>query len=195
MHGLVNKALQDFLVETYGREIWDAIRRDAGIEFDTFEPMMQYDAILTQRVLHAVTFRLVRTSAAFLEDLGTWLVTRPENDSLRRLLRFGGADFQDFLCSLDELPGRVKLAIPHFDVPLLHLNFPEKTKAALILTWPEVNLTPVVAGAVRALADDYGALVLLETQDTARLSSVIEVELLDNSFAEGRDFDLRGAQA
>lgn len=194
MHGLVNKALQDFLLETYGREIWDAIRRDAGLEFDRFEPMMQYDSILTQRVLHAVSFRLARTSESFLEDVGTWLVTRSDHDAIRRLLRFGGQDFFDFLCSLDELPGRLKLAIPHFDVPLFHLAFDGASKATVLLTWPEVNLTPIVVGALRAMADDYGALVLLEAQDSERLGSVIEVELLDNAFADGRGFDLGRAQ-
>lgn len=191
MHGLVNRALQDFLVETYGRELWDTTRRDAGLEFEDFEPMLQYDAILTQRLLHAVSFRLDRPSAAFLEDVGTWLVAGPNQGRIRRLLRFGGEDFQEFLHSLDDLPGRLKMTLPRFDVPKLILSFDDLGRATLQLTWTEVNLSPVVVGAVRAIADDFGALVLMDTQETERLASIIEVELLDNSFAEGREFDLR----
>lgn len=195
MHGLVNKALQDFLVTTYGPEMWAIVRRDAGIDFDGFEPLLRYDTILTQRMLHAVSFRLDRPSEAFLEDVGTWLVAGQGPDRLRRLLRFGGQDFQEFLSSLDELPGRIKLAVPALEVPHLVLTLATPTRAELVVSWQEINLSPIVLGALRALADDYGALVLMDSQDADRKTTLIDVELLDNSFAEGRSFSLGGTAA
>ena len=33
MHGLVNRALEGFLVETYGRDTWYKVRADAGARF------------------------------------------------------------------------------------------------------------------------------------------------------------------
>ena len=45
------------------------------------------------------------------------------------------------------------------------------------------------------MADDYGALVLIDAQESSQLTTVVDVELLDNSFAEGSDFQLGGASA
>ena len=47
-----------------------------------------------------------------------------------------------------------------------------------------------VLGILRAMADDYGALVLLEHQGRDRESDVISIRLVDVSFAEGRVFQL-----
>ncbi len=57
-----------------------------------------------------------------LEDLGTYLVSHPNVQGLRRLLRFGGAGFIDFLHSLDELHDRARLAVPDLDLPQLELR-------------------------------------------------------------------------
>jgi hypothetical protein len=43
---------------------------------------------------------------------------------------------------------------------------------------------------LRAMADDYGALVLLDHRGADSKRAVIEVRLLDPAFADGRSFDL-----
>ena len=53
-----------------------------------------------------------------------------------------------------------------------------------------MNLSGVFLGAIRAMADDYGALVLMEAHDADPLTTVIDVDLLDNRFAEGSEFQL-----
>jgi hypothetical protein len=50
-----------------------------------------------------------------LEDIGTYLVTDPALEPLRRLLRFGGDTFAEFLGSLEELPDRARLAMPQLE--------------------------------------------------------------------------------
>ena len=190
MHGLVNRALQVFLEETYGRQVWDRVRSDAGLEFARFEAMLHYDPILTERVMLAACYRLDKPKSAFLEDVGTWIIANPKNASIRRLLRFGGTDFREFLLSLDELPGRIQMALPHRIVPQISLRGDGAPRMELIITWQHLNLSGVFLGAVRAIADDYGALVLMDAHDADPLTTVIDVELLDNRFAEGSDFQL-----
>lgn len=195
MHGLINRAFQDFLVGAYGRDVWNSIRRDAGFEFEDFEPMLTYETSQTERLLHAVAHRLDKPISAFLEDVGTWIVANTEGAGIRRLLRFGGADFREFLFSLDELPGRAQMAVPQVAVPQITLNLSDPTRVELIVSWEGLNLSGMVLGAIRAIADDYGALVLMDAQETGPLITVIEVQLLDNAFAEGRSFELGGQQA
>lgn len=192
MHGLVNRAFEGFLGETYGPDVWDKVRSDAGLDFERFETMLKYHPTVTERVMLAACYRLDKPLETLLEDVGTWIVTNPKSSSVRRLLRFGGTDFRDFLFSLDELPGRIKMAIPDLAVPQISLREKSAGVVELILAWPHINLSGVFLGAIRAISDDYGALVLMEAHDTAKLTTVIDVELLDNSFAEGSDFQLGG---
>ncbi len=75
------------------------------------------------------------------------------------MLRFGGVTFVDFLHSLEDLPDRGRLALPDLDLPELHITdhgpdfFTLKCRAEL------TGAGHVMVGLLRAMADDYGALV------------------------------------
>ena len=45
------------------------------------------------------------------------------------------------------------------------------------------------------MADDYGALVLLDHEGTRDGTELIRISLLDSDFAQGRDFSLSGVAA
>jgi len=192
MHGLVCCAIQGFLQETYGARLWRDVRSGAGLAFESFEPMLRYKSEMAERLLASACARLDKPVAALLEDVGTWIVTHSSDGAVRRLLRFGGADFREFLLSLDELPGRIQMTIPDIDVPQFHLNELDGARVELVLSWNEVNLSAFILGAIRAISDDYGALVLMEARDVGALETIIQIELLDNSFAQARDFTIGG---
>jgi len=122
MHGLINRALQGFLVDMHGAPLWAEIASQANLPFDSFETMLSYDHSLTHDVFEAACAVLHRDPNSLLEDMGTYLVTQDTLEPLRRLLRFGGATFHDFLYSLDELADRGKLAMPDIEMPRLSLE-------------------------------------------------------------------------
>jgi hypothetical protein len=190
MHGLINRSIEGFLRDTYGSELWLDVARDAGLGFDSFEAMLSYDDRLTERVVAVASARLGRPRDALLEDLGTFLVSHPSQERLRRLLRFGGVSFIDFLHSLDDLPGRGRLALPDLELPTLRLRgvSPERFELRCEAGLPGAG--HVIVGLLRAMADDYGALVLLEHQGADAAGETVLVHLLDTRFAAGRRFDL-----
>lgn len=195
MHGLVNRSLQCFLRDTYGGATWAAVAQEARLGFDSFESMLTYDAALTEAVIVAASKVLNRARDSVLEDLGTYLVSHPNVAALRRLLRFGGVSYEDFLMSLEDLPERGRLALPDLDLPMLELSQNGASAYSLRVTTPIVGAGHVMVGLLRAMADDYGALVLLdhagtETHAPQDASEVVSIHLLDQSFAEGRRFAL-----
>jgi len=190
MHGLINRSIQCFVQDTYGGRRWSAVAEEAGLGSDGFEAMLSYDDALTEAVLCAVTRQLDKPREAVLEDLGTFLVSNPKLEPLRRLLRFGGESFVEFLHSLDDLAGRARLAVPDLDVPELELMEEGPRSFRLICRWHYSGGCQVIMGILRAMADDYGALVFLEHQGGAAGGSSLMIELLDSSFAEGRSFKL-----
>lgn len=194
MHGLVNRSIQCFVRDTYGPDIWAVVAREARLGFDSFEAMLTYDPALTETVITAAAHQLDRPRETLLEDLGTYLVSHPNVEALRRLLRFGGVGFVDFLHSLEDLPGRARLAVPDLDLPSLELTDDTVDLFTLHCRSSLAGVGHVMMGLLRAMADDYGALVLLEHQGSGPDGEVILIRLLAVGFAEGRRFDL-AAQA
>lgn len=193
MHGLINRSIQLFLRDTYGAEAWSAIAEAADLGSDNFEALLNYDAALTDAVLEAASDHLGNPRDMVLEDLGTYLVSHPNVQALRRLLRFGGESFVEFLHSLDELHDRGRLAVTDLALPLLELRDHSTSAFTLMVTHDHAGFGHVMVGVLRAMADDYGVLAFLEHQGSKDGVETISIELLEMSFAEGRDFALAQA--
>ncbi|SFA71256.1 Haem-NO-binding [Poseidonocella pacifica] len=190
MHGLVNRAIQGFVEDTYGRERWLEVTRRVALGFTDFDTMIDYSTEQTETLLDAISIALDKPKEAALEDIGTYLVTHPNLGPLRRLLRFGGETFLDFLLSLDDLPGRARMAVPDLDVPDLQLKALGPRRYSLVCDSPLKGYGYVVLGLLRGMADDYGALVLMDIRSGQGKSEVIDIVLVDLEFSEGRSFDL-----
>lgn len=186
MHGLLLRALQSYVLATFGRATWDAIMAAAGIRGAGFGLLVPYDAGVLRRVLAGGAKVLARAPEAILEDLGTFIIINPEQPAVRRLLRFGGAGFEEFLLSLDELPDRLRLALPGIRFPAIRVDAAAGGHYRIVVDQGAAPVAHVLAGVIRAMADDYGALVLIEAEEEAMLT----IRLLDPRFASGRGFEL-----
>lgn len=191
MHGMINRAIQCFARARYGDDLWQQVRIAAQAPPEGFEALLTYDDAVTERVLREMTQRLRRTRGEFLEDLGLWLVASPETEAVRRMLRFGGTRFSDFLLSLESVPDRARLALPDLSLPRLVLVDHGPGTFRLHYSWHKHGFSDVLVGMLRAMADDYGALALIERDEPEQDGrAVIGVSLLDSAFAGGRSFDL-----
>lgn len=190
MHGLINKAVESFACTTYGPARWQLVTEAAGLGFTGFEAMLSYDDAQSLAVLDALCDELGRGRAEVLEDLGNYLVSHPRTEALRRLLRFGGVTYQDFLHSLDDLPDRVRLAVSDLRLPALELREHACNRFSLTCFPGLPGYGSVMTGVLRALADDYGALVTLEHEPAPDGGGTITIVLVEPAFAKGRRFDL-----
>lgn len=193
MHGMINRALEGFARDTYGDALWLSVIEDLALGVESFDAVMSADDVLTGKLLDGLARALRKQNEEVLEDMGTFLVASPKMNALRRLLRFSGEDFEEFLYSLNELPARTRMALPDLDMPALELVEQEPEGLRLL-----VHGTPamrygfghVMVGLLRAMADDYGALVYLEHRLMADGREEIDVHLLETAFAKARDFNM-----
>ena len=190
MHGLINRSLQCFVQETYGEARWIEVRRAADLAEADFEAMLTHDDAVTETAIDAAARVLGRRREGLLEDLGTFLVSHPSMGRVRRLLRYGGEGFTDFLHSLEDLPDRARLAVPEMALPPLRLEEIAGDAYRLTCAGDRAGLGHVILGALRAMADDYGALASLEPEDDRSGATAIRIEVHSTTFAEGRHFAL-----
>lgn len=195
MHGLVNRALQRFVEDTRGAALWAEVAAEVLPGLGGFEAMLVYDDALTDAVVGSLVRRTGLPRETLLEDLGTYLVSHPNAETLRRLLRFGGESYTDFLYSLDDLPDRVRLAVPDLVLPPLALGESAPGRFTLSVGPGLPGIGHVLLGLVRAMADDYGALALAEVQTDGADGARLSVAVAETAFAEGRSFDLAPAGA
>jgi hypothetical protein len=190
MYGLVNRALQRFLCDTYGDAVWDDIARAAGLRIDTFEPLATYPEDLSRLILKTAAARLRQHPDDVLEDLGTHLVAHRGYEAPRRLLRFGGATFAEFLHSLDDLPDRARLALPDLSFPRLQTVAGPAQRFVVGVEPGLPGFSRLLAGVLRGMADDYGALALIDHASRPDGGGTLTVDVRDAAHAEGRGFAL-----
>ncbi|MDO5622062.1 MAG: heme NO-binding protein [Paracoccus sp. (in: a-proteobacteria)] len=169
MQDLITRFVEDFLAQVYGESLVAAIAQDSG-----HTPPL---TLLT----HAAG-RLDKPLFELIEDFGLWLA---RIEVVRRLLRFSGAAFPDFLAALGELPGRVRLVLPDLTLPDIRVRSDGPARQHLLLGGDDPAWTSLLAGLLRGMADDYGSLALIEVQGMA---VCVDVSLDD--YAAGRDFSL-----
>ena len=190
MHGLINKAIQCFVLDTYGRETWREMAQSAALPVMQFEAMLIYEDTLTEQALDATARFLDKPRTDVLEDIGTYLASHPNVEALRRLLRFGGAHFIEFLYSLDDLHDRARLAVDDLELPRLTLVRHTENHYSLLCGAAFPGWGHVLVGILRVMADDYGALACLEHCGTKDQTETIDIRLVHTSYAQGRKFVL-----
>lgn len=145
---------------------------------------------LTTRLIDAACRVLDHPRETVLEDLGTYLASHANMTVVRRLLRFGGVDYLEFLHSLRDLRERARLAVDDLDLPSMDLS--EKGDGTYLLTCsaPMPGIGHVIVGLLRAMADDYGALVILDHLGVIDSAEIVFIQLVDESHSAGNPFAL-----
>lgn len=184
MQQLVVRAVEEFLRQTYGDDLWLRVAGNPGDE-DRLALMggaFTSRGVSVRDLVTSAAAELGKTAQELLEDGGAWLASR---EAIRRLLRFSGHDFRDFILSLEELPGRAHFVVPDLGVPEINVSVCEQ--GVFWLTLPEGSLgwPSILGGIIRAMADDYGALGVVNVE-----GNVVTVGIPDDDFSAGREFSL-----
>lgn len=187
MHGLINRSIESFVRSCYGNLRWREVAADVGLTDEGFQSFRHYSDDITSALIASVSERLGKPREELLEDLGAWLA---RHEAVRRLLRFSGSDYSDFVISLEELPGRAQMVIPDLEVPTIRVQVCGAQQFRIHITEGNEFWQALTAGILRAMSDDYGALTLIVDEENS-----IFVDVSDASFGEARYFDISAEAA
>lgn len=183
MHGLVNRSIEEYLRAAGGESLWSAVAEACAIDPRGFQAIRHYPDALTHAMLAEGAARLDHSEDEFLEDMGAWLA---QVEPLRRLLRFSGTSYADFLAGLEQLPGRFEMVVPSFGLPSISVESDADGSGLTIRIGDRrIGWSRLLAGLLRRMADDYGALALISDEQGR-----VRVQVPEHGFAEGRRFDI-----
>lgn len=194
MHGLICKSLEEFVRDQHGDEVWQRIVQVSGLPVNRFEALRSYDDELMQSVFMSTFQELGRANTLVLEDIGHWICTHPPLEPVRRLIRFSGTSFVDLIYSLDEIHDRARIALPGLGLPKFYVTERGPNDFRVRSAWHLEGGGAVLTGILRAMADDYGALALIEIGARQQIGETWEetlsVNIFDQAHQAPREFTL-----
>jgi len=162
VHGMINRGLQCYIRDIHGVDVWEETCEQAKLPYYNFESMLTYDDATTEDLLSSFGALVGRQRDEILEDFGVYIVSEDALSTVRRLLKFGGTNYVEFLQSLDFVYDRAKLAIPDLDIPMMELVTHGPCHYTLYARFQKRGYGVALLGLLRALADDYNTLISIE---------------------------------
>ena len=182
MHGFVTRGIELFLRARHGDSVWTAAAASAGVDRRGMQIVRIYPPEVAEALIRAAAFSLQITPEELLEDIGGWIAGI---ESMRNMLRFSGSCFEDFVLSLDDLHDRGSVVLPGLDLPRITTLQSRPGHFHLSLLCDDPAWYHVLAGLLRGMADDYGALAIVDGDGAS-----LKVEVADASFAQASLFSM-----
>ena len=155
MYGLVNKALEQMIIESYGDKSWKAIKDKADDDINVFISNISYPDDITYKLVGAASAELNIEAGILLYDFGKYWVLKTGAQSYRSLFEAAGSTLKEFLLKLQDFHARVMLYYPNLTPPTFFIeNIQDKSLDVHYMSHRK-GLTEFVRGLLDGLAEYY----------------------------------------
>lgn len=155
MYGMVNKALQNMVLEAHGEEVWEQIRTRAGVDVEVFISNEGYPDEITYQLAGAASEVLQAPVEDLLRAFGSYWVLKTARQGYGELMAAGGRTLREFLLNLPNLHTRVCLIFPHLRPPEFSCSDVAANSLRLRYRSTRQGLTPFVVGLVEGLGEMF----------------------------------------
>lgn len=159
MYGMVNRAVEEMVTQSYGDETWEAIKAEAGVNVDVFIGNEGYPDDVTYALVAAAARVLSLPPEDVLVAFGEYWVLHTARDGYSDLMAAGGRSLPEFLHNLPGFHARVSLIYPNLAPPLFRVT--DETASSLHLHYysHRPGLKPFVIGLLHGLGKMFDTAV------------------------------------
>lgn len=152
MYGMVNLAIQGFIIEEYGEAVWQEVKARAAPSIEQFLTMEQYPDEVTQGLMMAASEISGDGMPLLMDRVGEFFVGFARHSGYGELMQFIGTTLPEALGNLDNMHARVGLSFPELRPPAFWCT--EVEEHSLVLHYQSVRdgLGSMIPGTVRGLA-------------------------------------------
>lgn len=162
MYGLVNKALENMIIENHGENNWMAIKKRANLDINAFISNVSYPDEVTYNLISSTSAELNMNHKLILYDFGKYWVLRTGVDSYGELFQSAGSSLKEFLINLQDFHARVMLYYPKLSPPTFFVANVNEESLDLHYKSHRHGLTEFVRGLIDGLAELYDTQVVIE---------------------------------
>jgi len=162
MYGMVNRALEDMVVDGWGEATWSRVKESAGVDVEVFVGTEAYPDEVTYRLVGAAAEVLGLGAGEVLHRFGIHWVTRTATEGYGPLMDAGGKTLGEFLANLPNFHSRVSLLFPHLSPPTFYCTDVRAGSVKLHYVSGRDGLSPFVVGLLTGLGLRFGTPVSVE---------------------------------
>jgi hypothetical protein len=167
MYGIVNKSIEELVVQNYGQQKWEEIKSRNNISIEYFISSESYDDSVTYTLAQSIATELGISVDEVLKTFGEWWILHTGKNHYGYLLESGGENFKTFLLNLPSFHNRVMMMYPKLTPPEFKVSNVEEDSLHLHYFSKRKGLTAFVYGLISGLGQFFSTPV-----ETEHLASV-----------------------
>lgn len=195
MYGLINKGIEDYILDHYGAKAWSQITLAAGVPNIQFISWENYDDALSYRLFcEAATFLQVPRED-LLRKIGKYWMKITAAEGYGEILHLFGRDFNNALLGLNSMHLRLGMLMSKLRPPRFEVEFLSPTLIKLSYFSERPDLAPMVMGMLEGLAERFQTAIEIELERKGEhnisdrffiriLSSLLDKHTQDSSVSE-----------
>jgi hypothetical protein len=162
MYGIINKAIEDLVIDNYGEQHWEAVKKNCGVDIDYFLLNEPYDDDLTFKLVNAISDEMNIPLDNVLESFGEWWVLKTGKKNYGSLIEAGGNNLKAFLLNLPLFHNRVMLYFPKLSPPEFKISDVEERSLHIHYSSKRSGLRVFVKGLLQGLGKMFETPVQVE---------------------------------
>jgi len=155
MYGIVNKAIEELVSETFGPEKWILVKEKSGVDVDFFISTEPDDDDITYKLAIAVSEEMQMPLSDVLIAFGEWWILKTGKEKYGYLMESGGSNFKEFIINLPLFHNRVMMIYPKLTPPEFKVTDIKENSLHLHYFSKRIGLQEFVRGLIQGLAKFY----------------------------------------
>jgi len=162
MYGIVNKAIEDLVIENFGAEKWLAVKQRSGVDIDFFLSNEPYDDAVTFKLAAAVSEEMNIPLNEVLIAFGEYWVLKTGKEKYGSLMEAGGSNLKEFLLNLPNFHNRIMLMFPKLTPPEFKVSNIEPRSIHIHYISKREGLQEFTRGLLQGLGKLYSTDITIE---------------------------------
>lgn len=162
MYGLVNKAVEKFVLENYDEKTWLQIKQEANVEDEAFISMQAYSDDVTYNLVGAASKILSIEANDILELFGKYWIKFSMLEGYSHLIQLAGNSFPQFVKNLDNMHSHIAQAYTKLQPPSFQCHEIDEETIEVIYISHRPGLMMFVKGLFLGLGEHFKLEIKIE---------------------------------